>query len=269
VEVYLNGLSSDEEENALIAPPWSTVPWHVLALMEAAVERNIAAFSQAEAVRRGVWWLDLVRDKAQVGKLTEIVREFARTAYRPAAIELFVSPETATARWQALNKFVESNGHLLVTNGPYRLVSWSPQVTVLGVIRDFTYPIGIGTFDRFAYPPHAVVTGVDRAEGGRVLVTADVEMAAKVQRDHRPVRKPLKHDTLRETLTIRPLVRYFIVGEDGKVTAAGRGTWEPDGRFAIGLTDPPASGVAKLFAGIFLDGNILEPSIASINLKSK
>jgi hypothetical protein len=267
VEVYLNSLSSDAEENALIAPPWSSVPWHVLALMEAAVERNIAAFSQAEAVRRSVAWLDLVRDKPQLGKLTEIVREFASTAYRPAAIEPFVSPEAATARWQALVEFVETNGHLLVTNGPYRLVSWSPQVTVLGVVREFTYPVGIGTFDRFAYPPHAIVTGVERAEG-RVLVTADVEMATKVQRDHRPVRKPLKHDTLRDTLTIRPLVRYFIVGENGKVKTAGRATWQPDGRFALGLTDPPASDDDKLFAGIFLDGNTLEPSIASINLKS-
>jgi hypothetical protein len=138
---------------------------------------------------------------------------------------------------------------------------------VLGVVREFTYPVGIGTFDRFAYPPHAIVTGVERAEG-RVLVTADVEMATKVQRDHRAVRKPLKHDTLRDTLTIRPLVRYFIVGEDGKVKTAGRATWQPDGRFAVGLTDPPAAEDDKLFAGIFLDGNTLEPSIASINLKS-
>jgi hypothetical protein len=235
--------------------------------MEAAVERNIAAFSQAEAVKRGVPWLDLVRDKTQVAKLTEIIREFAKTAYRPAAIEALVSAETATARWQALEKFVATSGHLLVTNGPYRLVSWSPQTTVLGVVRDFTYPVGIGTFDRFAYPPHAVVTGVERADN-RVLLTADVEMATKVQRDHRPVRKPFKHDTLRETLTIRPLARYFIVGEDGTVRAAGHASWEADGRFAVGMTDRPGSGLAKLFAGIFLDGNTLDPSIASITLKS-
>ena len=39
------------------------MPWHVLALMEAAVERGFAAFSQTEAARRGLPWLDLVRDK--------------------------------------------------------------------------------------------------------------------------------------------------------------------------------------------------------------
>src|SRR5262249_54718389 len=39
VEVYLDVVSAVENDNALVAPPWSTVPWHVLALMEAAVER--------------------------------------------------------------------------------------------------------------------------------------------------------------------------------------------------------------------------------------
>ena len=46
-----------------MAPPWSTLPWHLLVLMEEAVERGWAAFSQAEAQRRGVDWLDLVRSE--------------------------------------------------------------------------------------------------------------------------------------------------------------------------------------------------------------
>ncbi len=37
VEVYLRHGSSDPEEIAAVAPPWSTVPWHVLAFMEEAV----------------------------------------------------------------------------------------------------------------------------------------------------------------------------------------------------------------------------------------
>ena len=86
-EVYLNSLASDPEENALVAPPWSSVPWHVLALMEAAVERGLGAFSQAEAARRGVPWLDLVRDKAQLTMMAALIKEFAQTGYRPAALE--------------------------------------------------------------------------------------------------------------------------------------------------------------------------------------
>src|SRR5207244_1968975 len=141
VEVYLNSTASDPEENALVAPPWSSVPWHVLALMEAAVERGLGAFSASEAHRRRVPWLDLVRDKAQLTTMAALIKEFAQTGYRPNALERMVTAEAATARWQALDAFQQANGHLLVTNGPYRLASWSPQSTVLAVVREFTYPI--------------------------------------------------------------------------------------------------------------------------------
>jgi hypothetical protein len=268
VEVYLNNLSADAENNATIAPPWSSVPWHVLALMEASVERNIAAFSQSEAARKGVPWLDLVRDKAQVAKMTELIKEFAQTGYRPAALEGLVSTEVASGRWRALAKFVEENGHLLVTNGPYRLVSWSPKATVLAVVREFTYPVGIGTFDRFAYPPHALITGIEEADN-RILLSTDVELALKQQRDHLRVRTPLTRATLRGTLAIAPLPRYLVVGDGGKVVAAGGAKWREDGRFAVTPPPAPAAGSYRLFAGIFLDGNTVDPSVISMKLESK
>ena len=60
-EVYLDIAPTIRNWNAVVAPPWSTLPWHVLALMEEAVSRGWAAFSEDEATRRGVPWLDLVR----------------------------------------------------------------------------------------------------------------------------------------------------------------------------------------------------------------
>ncbi len=68
LEVYLRDAPGDERQVAALAPPWSTVPWHLLALMEEAVVRGYAAFSQEEAARRGVPWLDLVRDPGARGK---------------------------------------------------------------------------------------------------------------------------------------------------------------------------------------------------------
>ena len=268
VEVYLNSAASDAEENALVAPPWSSVPWHVLALMEAAVERGLGAFSQAEAARRGVPWLDLVRDKAQLGKLAALIKELAQTGYRPAALEGLVSPEAATVRWQALDAFLQANGHLLVTNGPYRLVSWSPQSTVLAVVRDFTYPIGLGTFDPFAYPAHAVVTGIERAPD-RFLIAADVEIAAKQQRDRRLVRMRLTRETLRETYAVRPVARYLVVGAEGRVAAAGNAHWESDGRFAASPTTNLSPGRYTLFTAIFADGNTLDPSVGRLGFEIK
>ena len=61
IEVYTTNAPEDPEQDAVVAPPWSTLPWHVIVLMEEAVSRGQAAFSQAEAARRGVEWLDLVR----------------------------------------------------------------------------------------------------------------------------------------------------------------------------------------------------------------
>jgi hypothetical protein len=268
VEVYLDGSALDEQENALIAPPWSSVPWHVLALMEAAVERGLAAFSRSEAERRSLPWLDLVRDPAQLKTFRALIKEFAQTGYRPAALEPLVAPESAKARWRLLDKFVEASGHLLVTNGPYRLKSWSPDSFVFGVVREFTYPVGLGTFNAFAYPARALLRKIERA-GDLVLVTADAEFAAKQQRDHRLVRVPLKRDTLRGTLPIRPESHYVVVGQDGRVAGAGSLVRQPDDRFALSLPSTPQAGVHTLLTAIFLDGNTITPEIGRLELRGK
>ena len=178
VEVYVNYASPDSLQVAALAPPWSAVPWHLLALMEEAVKRGFAAFSEEEAERREVGWLDLARDPALQQKLIELVEAFEREGYRPAALEGLVSAETARSRWRALGKFVDRDGHFLVTNGPYRLKEWSKESFVFEVIRELTYPLGIGTFNRYAYPSRAVITEVKR-ESDRIVVEADVEKVVK------------------------------------------------------------------------------------------
>ncbi|WP_161491808.1 hypothetical protein [Bradyrhizobium centrolobii] len=268
IEVYLDNLTFDEQEDALIAPPWSSVPWHVLALMEVAVERGIAAFSRSEAERRHLPWLDLLRDPAQLKALRALIKEFAQTGYRPAALELLVGPEAAKARWQLLDQFVEANDHLLVTNGPYRLKAWSPDTFVFEVVREFTYPVGLGTFNGFADPARALIRAMERA-GDLVLVSADAEFAVKQQRDHRLVRAPLQPDTLRGTLQpIRPESHYVIIGQDGRVAAVGGLVRQPDNRFAVSLPTTLQPGVYTLFAAIFLDGNTINPAIGRIELRN-
>ena len=268
VEIYLDALSADPSErqqSAVMAAPWSSVPWHLLALMEAAVERGMAAFSRAEAARRGVPWLDLVRVPVQRDKMAALVKEFAQTGYRPAAIAKLVTPEAARARWQSLDRFIAANGHLLVTNGPYRLTSWSDDAFVFQVVRDFTYPIGLGTFDFYAYPPRAVIGQIERA-GNRILVSADVELALKEQRNRRIVRAALKRDTLRETFRMHPVPRYMVVASDGTVAAAGTPSWEADGRFVVPLPDALAAGHSTVFIAIFLDGNTINPAVGRVSV---
>jgi len=268
VEVYLNSAASDPEENALVAPPWSCVPWHVLALMEAVVERNIAAFSEGEATRRRIPWLDLVRDKAQLARMAALIAEFAKSGYRPAALEGLVGAEAATERWQALDKFMQGNGHLLVTNGPYQLGSYTPQAYVFNVIREFTYPVGIGTFDPFAYPARAVVTRIEPDQQG-FFISADVEIAVKEQRSRRLTRQPLTRGLMRVIYPIQPTARYVIVGSEGRVAATGNAKWEADGRFAAALPAGLSTGSYTLFTAIFADGNSMNPSIGSMTFGTK
>src|SRR5215831_17447779 len=102
VEVYTSVAPLDPEQDAIVAPPWSTLPWNLVVLMEEAVARGWAAFSQAEAQRRGVPWLDLVRSEETNARLAALVATFARDGYRPNALASLVSAEDARKRWTAL-----------------------------------------------------------------------------------------------------------------------------------------------------------------------
>ena len=155
IEVYLNNGGLEPERLAALAPPWSPVPWHVLALMDEAAKRGLAAFSPGEAKRRGVPWLDL------------LVGGFAAKAWIPPALKQFVTADEAQTRWTALKTFYARRGHFLVTSGSYSLEKWSEREVILQVFRDITNPNGVGTYDRFSIPRRAFVARLTaRGEGG-------------------------------------------------------------------------------------------------------
>jgi len=259
VEVYIDASAADPMQLAAIAPPWSAVPWHLLALMETAVERGYAAFSKAEAARQGVAWLDLARDRALLAKLEGLIDEFEREGYRPAALRDRVSAAAARLRWRSLRKFAETNGHLLVTNGPYRLRKWSREESVFQVVRELTYPAGLGSFNRFVDPPRALITQVKR-EANRVVVAVDVESTVKVQRSTTIVREHLRHDTTRGLRTLDVVMRYLVVGADGAVIDAGDATWADDGRFVVELPQGLPRGHYAILMGVYPAGNAVEPA---------
>src|SRR6185436_8378843 len=93
VEVFVDRPAASPAETALIAPPWTTVPWPVLALAEEAVARGLAAFSRESAQARGVPWLDLVRDRALGPPLRALLDELAARRHVPAALLGRVTPE--------------------------------------------------------------------------------------------------------------------------------------------------------------------------------
>ncbi|HEX2352754.1 MAG TPA: hypothetical protein VHJ16_08245, partial [Xanthobacteraceae bacterium] len=150
IEVYTSAAPIDPEQDAVVAAPWSTLPWHLLVLMEEAIERGWAAFSQSEARRRGLDWLDLVRSEAMKARLLGLVETFEREGYRPDTLVSLVTAEDARKRWAALKTFYRERGHFLVTNGPYQLKRWSADSVTLEAFRDLSYPLGVGSYDAYA-----------------------------------------------------------------------------------------------------------------------
>jgi hypothetical protein len=260
VDVYLAVPPEDPEQDAAIAPPWSTLPWHVLVLMEEAVVRDWAAFSADEAQRRGVEWLDLARSPTLNARLLGLVEEFAATGYRPETLRAFVGAEEARRRWTALAAFFKEHGHFLVTNGPYRLKSWSADHAALEAFRDLSYPLGVGSFDAYAIPRRGWVSGITR-DGDRLELAADVETLTRFGRSYRLERQPMQSLTPDLLKGAAAECRYVVFDADGQAVLAGAVRPGEDRSFAIDIGGKLADGHYTLAAEIAVNANAMNAEI--------
>jgi hypothetical protein len=263
VDVYADMPPGDPEQDAIFAPPWSTLPWHLMVLMEEAVGRGWAAFSEGEVARRGIEWLDLVRSEKLKTRLAGLVDQFEREGFRPAILEKLVSAEEARKRWAALAAFYRGHGHFLVTNGPYQLKSWSGESATLEVFRDLSYPLGVGSFDVYAIPRRGYVTKVERERGG-LRLSADIELVNKFMRDYEIVRQPLPQVDATIRNRAAPECRYVVVDSDGRVSLAGTALPQDDLSFMVELDDRLPSGQYTVMAEILVNGNAMNPEIERI-----
>jgi hypothetical protein len=263
VDVYTTTPPIDPEQDAIVAPPWSTLPWHLLVLMEEAVNRGYAAFSQQEAARRGVEWLDLVRSDTLKPKLEALVETFARDGYRPAILAPLVSAEEARKRWTALSAFYKAHGHFLVTNGPYRLQSWSGTGAVLDVFRDLSYPLGVGSFDNYAIPRRGYVTKVERQDD-RMTLFGDIELVMKYQRSYDILRQPLQSVAPDVVKRSAPQLRYLVTDAEGRAVLVGQADFGDDLAFHLDLTGRLPPGRFTLAAEIAVNGNVMNAEIKRV-----
>jgi hypothetical protein len=254
VEVFVDRPPASPAETALIAPPWTTVPWPLLALAEEAVARGLAAFSRESAQARGVPWLDLVRDRALGPPLRALLDELAARRHVPAALVGRVTPEEAEARWAALRAFHEASGHFLVTNGPYRLASWTEDASVLQVFRDLSYPRGLGAFNSHAHPLRAFVTGVE-ARSDELVLKAEVERLDRFGREYQIVREPFVKRALEQDRRSLPVGHYVVVGPDGAVAAAGTVEASDPGDYRVDLRALDRPGQYVALVALAIDDN--------------
>jgi hypothetical protein len=263
IDVYANVPPEDPEQDAVFAPPWSTLPWHVVALMEAAVDGGSAAFSKSEAARRGEEWLDLVRSDALKERLAALVDRFEQEAYRPETLQSMVSADDARRRWAALAAFYKEHGHFLVANGPYRLKSWSAERATLEAFRDISYPLGVGSYDVYAIPRHGYVTKSERERSGLRLF-ADIETVMKFMRDYRIVRQPMAAVDAVLLKRATPECRYVVVNVEGRVALTGIARPQEDLTFAIELDGRLPAGQYTVMAEILVNGNAMDARIEKI-----
>jgi len=265
VEVYLRHAAEPADAPA-IAPPWSSVPWQLLALMEEAVGRGLAAFSEDEARRRGVPWLDLARDRKLVDALGPLAESLERRAYVPEALKGLVTVEQARQRWAALRRFRRETGHWLVTSGPYRLQKWSGDATVLAVFRDLSYPNVVGSFDRWALPRRAWVAGVDR-RGDRLELQVDAQTLTKFERSYKIVREPMRLTPTGEKAHDTVVARWTVVGAGDEVVATGRTQDVEGGRLIVDLKGKLPPGAYRVLLGLALNGNSTNAEVKVISYR--
>ena len=265
VEVYLSRQPLDPEQDAAVAPPWSTLPWHLVVLMEEAVERGWAAFSETAANRRGVPWLDLARSATLGKQLAALADAFAREGYRPERLQPLVSAEDARKRWAGLAAFYKEHGHFFVTNGPYRLKGWTAESATVEAFRDLSYPLGVGSFDAYAAPRRGFITKLERrAEAIRIY--GDIEVLQKHMRSTDVVRQPLQSlpaDLLRRSA---PECRYVVTDAEGRVLLAGQLALESDATFRLDLAGKLPPGRFTLSAEVLVNGNAMNAEIRTMTI---
>lgn len=253
IEIYLKGRPMGGES---LAPPWSNVPWHVLALMEEMVVQGRAALSETDARRRGVEWLDLVRSEGAKRRMKTVVEDYRRQGFVPPTLRGLVSEDAARKRWAALAEFHARYGHFLVTNGPYILDYSAAPAFTLNVFRDLSYPLGVGSYDAYAHPRRAFIVGLD-VGNGTVRLRAEQE---RVERRQRTI------VTIRERVRIEPGARvpeckYLVTDTGRRVVLTGRCHVEPEGTFLVDLREKVPPGRYQVAFALYLGHNATRPAI--------
>ncbi|MBI3329250.1 MAG: hypothetical protein HYZ81_21430 [Nitrospinae bacterium] len=263
IEVYLHDTWGDPQQVAALAPPWSSVPWHLIVLMEESVKRGFAAFSREEARRLGVAWLDLVKDQRLRDRFVALVDDFAVQGYVPEPLRRFVTEQEARQRWANLKTFYLTRGHFLVTNGPYMLAKWSENAVVLQVFRDLTYPLGIGAYDMYVFPPKAYISKL-ALRRNRLEIAAEVEKVEKFQRTYQTMREPLTAQTLVGVSRVRSVCRYVVLTSAGEVVKAGTAQQGADGNFGVELGEISQPGRYTILITISLNENAVKPDVRMV-----
>ena len=153
-----------------------------------------------------------------------------------------------------------------MTNGPYQLAKWSETGVTLDVFRDFTYPMGVGAFDRFALPLRAWIVKAT-PHGDRLEVQAEVERAERFLRSYRLLREPLGSVGAQGDTADIPVCRFVALGPDGEVARAGASREVQGGRIVVPLKGLAKPGPYTVLLALYVSDNTVNPQITTISYR--
>lgn len=202
IEVYVDYWHFDEAEIAAWAAPGAPMPWEIYAAMEEVVLSGGAAFSRSAASERSTSWLSLLAP-SDARKVLEALEGFAASGHVPPPLSGMVDAAQAAGRYEAAAGWIRERGHAVISDGPFRLDSYSPEARTirLSAFDDPSYPFGAGRWSWLEGPRLPAITSAD--------VPAVSESPARVTVGTRDADE----------------LRYFVRGpgghESGRVDASG------------------------------------------------
>ena len=149
-DVYVDYWHFDDGEIAIWAELYATTPWEIMAALEKAVIDGKMSFSRSDATNKNLNWASLLSPKdAKVIK--EYLQEFKESKYIPQPLKDQNGSEYYQNRYDASIKWIETNNHAVISNGPYYLDSYSPESRTITVnaFDDESYPFKVGKWAEF------------------------------------------------------------------------------------------------------------------------
>jgi hypothetical protein len=134
------------------------------------------------------------------------------------------------------------------------------------VFRDFTYPLGVGSFDRFALPLRAWILRAT-PRGDRLEVQAEVERAERFLRSYRLLREPMGSVGADGDKADIPVCRFVALGPDGEVARAGASREMQAGRLVVPLAGLPKPGPYTVLLALYVSDNTVNPQITTVSYR--
>ncbi|MFQ5475533.1 MAG: ABC transporter substrate-binding protein [Nitrosopumilus sp.] len=182
IEVYVDYWHFDEGEIADWAVLWSSVPWEISSAMEKAVIDGKVSFSRSGATSKNVNWLSLIIPK-DANLIKDYLQEFKDANYIPDSLkESNQNTEYYQKRYDSSIKWIESNNHAVISNGPFYLESYSPESRTIAVsaFDDDSYPFEIGKWTEFEKTEFPSIKKIDMKN----IILKGEEMNVGIETDH-------------------------------------------------------------------------------------